>query len=121
MPITGVVLLLLISCSSPPDNRNPLEKALATGKPTIADFGRGDCIACKLMIPIMYELSLEYEGKLNVVMIDVDEYLALTGQYGVMTIPTQIIFDSGGNKVNSHIGFWPKEAILTELKAVGVE
>jgi thioredoxin 1 len=121
MPIISVVLLLLTSCGSPPESTNPLEKAFASGKPTIAEFGGGTCLACKLMTPIMFELSLDYEGKLNVVMINVDEYMALTDQYGIMTIPTQIIFDTKGNKLASHIGFWLKEDIITQLKAVGIE
>jgi thioredoxin 1 len=121
MPTIGVVLLLLTNCGSPSESTNPLEKAFASGKPTIAEFGGGTCLACKLMTPIMFELSLDYEGKLNVVMIDVDEYIALTDQYGIMTIPTQIIFDSKGNKLASHIGFWLKEDIITQLKAVGIE
>lgn len=78
-----VVVLLLISlalsCQSSGSNTNqvdttpsarldlasiPLEQALSSSKPTLAEFGRGICVPCKAMKPILEELAVEYEGKL---------------------------------------------------------
>lgn len=98
-----------------------LVQALSSGKPTLAEFGRGTCIPCKAMKPILEELSIEYKDKLNVVIISIDEYKDLTSKYKIMAIPTQIFFDSTGKEVTRHVGFWPKAEILTQLKKMGIE
>jgi len=99
----------------------PLEQALTNGLPTIADFGRGTCIPCKQMKPILEDLAKEYEGKVNVLIISVDERRDLTTQYGIMAIPTQIFLDSEGQEVTRHMGFYAKEDIIDQLKEMGVE
>ncbi|MFC1971471.1 thioredoxin domain-containing protein [Chloroflexota bacterium] len=76
----------------------PLPQALSNGQPTIAEFGRGTCVPCKQMKPILEELAKEYEGEVNVLIISVDEYRDSSRQYGIMAIPTQIFFDSSGQK-----------------------
>ena len=116
----ALVLAVMVGCSSPAEISNPLAPALASGKPTIAEFGRGTCIPCKEMKPILQELASEYGDKLNVLIIDVDDYRALTNQYGIMAIPTQIVFDSSGNKVMSHLGLWPIEDIIAQFKSMGI-
>jgi thioredoxin 1 len=98
-----------------------LEKALASGKPTIAEFGRGTCIPCKQMKPILEELAVEYKGKLNVSIVSVDEYPDLTNYYKVMAIPTQIIFDSEGKEIARHVGLWPILEIISKLKEMAIE
>ncbi|PJB49342.1 MAG: hypothetical protein CO103_06035, partial [Chloroflexi bacterium CG_4_9_14_3_um_filter_45_9] len=98
----------------------PLQQALSSGKPTLAEFGWRTCIPCKQMKPILEELAVEYEGKLNVVIVEVYEQRALTQQYSIMAIPTQIVFDSSGKEVTRHIGLWPKKEITTQLKKMGV-
>jgi len=99
----------------------PLEPALSSGKPTLAEFGRGICIPCKQMKPILEELAVEYQDKLKVVIVEIDEHRDLTRQHGIMAIPTQIFFDSNGKEVTRHMGFWSKEEIITQLKKMGIE
>ena len=99
----------------------PLEQALSSGKPTLAEFGWRTCIPCKQMKPILEELAVEYEGKLNVVIVEVYEQMELTRQYGIMVIPTQIVFDSSGSEITRHIGLWTKEEIIAQLKKMGVD
>ncbi|MBA7576917.1 hypothetical protein ES708_18759 [subsurface metagenome] len=99
----------------------PLEQALSSGKPTLAEFGRGICIPCKAMKPILEELAAEYEGKLNVVIVEIDDHRDLANQYQIMAIPTQIFFDSSGQEITKHIGFYPKEEIIAQLKEMGLE
>jgi len=98
-----------------------LGQALSSGKPTLAEFGRGICIPCKMMKPILEALAVEYKDKLNVVIIEIDEHRDLTKQHGIMAIPTQIFFDSSGQEVTRHMGFWPKEEIITQLKEMGID
>ena len=98
----------------------PLEQALASGLPTLAEFGRGVCIPCKAMKPILKELATDYKGKLNVVIVEVDDHMDQTRQHGIMAIPTQIFFNSTGNELARHIGFLPKEEITAQLKKMGI-
>ena len=99
----------------------PLGQALSSGKPTLAEFGSNTCIPCKQMKPILEELAVEYIDKLNVVIVEVYEHMDLARQYQIMAIPTQIFFDSSGEEVTRHMGFWPKEEIIAQLKKMGIE
>jgi len=99
----------------------PLGQALANGKPTLAEFGSSTCVPCKQMKPILEKLATEYKGKLNVVIVEVYEQKELTQQYGIMAIPTQIVFDSSGKEITRHMGLWPREEIIAQLKKMGIE
>jgi len=98
-----------------------LEQALSSGKPTLAEFGWRTCIPCKMMKPILEELAVEYKDKLNVVIVEVYEHRDLTYQYRIMTIPTQIFFDSSGREVTRHMGFWSKEEIIAQSQKMGID
>jgi len=93
-----------------------LAQALSSGKPTLAEFGWRTCIPCKEMKPILEALSVEYEGKLEVVIVEVYEQEKLTNQYGIKAIPTQILFDSKGKEIMRHAGLWTRAEIITQLK-----
>ena len=97
-----------------------LNQALANGKPTLAEFGRGTCIPCKEMKPILESLAVEYQDRLNVPIVNVDEYRELTSYYKVMAIPTQIGFDSTGTEIFRHVGFWQKDKIIAQLSELGI-
>lgn len=100
---------------------NPLASALKTGRPVVADFGRGKCIPCKAMKPILDELSVAYKGKAEVLIFDIDEYSELTEQYNVQLIPTQIFFDKSGQEAWRHEGFLEKDKIIAKLSELGVK
>ena len=99
----------------------PLEQALDSGLPTLAEFGSSTCVPCKQMKPILSELSMEYEGKLNVIIVEVYEQKNLAQQYRITAIPTQVFFNSEGQEVTRHMGFFAKEAMITRLQAMGIE
>jgi thioredoxin 1 len=99
----------------------PLQQALSSGKPTLAEFGWRTCIPCKQMKPILEELAGEYKGKLNMVIVEVYEQMELTRQHGIMAIPTQIFFDNNGKEIKRHMGLWPREEIIAQLKKMGIE
>ena len=73
------------------------------------------------MKPILEELSVEYKGELNVVIVEIDDNIDLTRQFGIMMIPTQIFLDSDGEEVFRHIGFYPKEEIIVQLSKMGIK
>lgn len=98
-----------------------LLEALSNGKPTIAEFGRGTCVPCKEMKPILENLAAEYQGRLNVSIVSVDEYRELTNYYRIMAIPTQIDFDAAGREIFRHVGFWPKGQIVANLNKLGIK
>jgi len=100
---------------------NPLDRALEDGRPVVADFGRGVCIPCKEMKPILEELAAECEGKLAILIIEIDEYKALARRYRIRLIPTQIFFNAEGKEVYRHEGFMSKEALKQKFEEIGVK
>ncbi len=100
---------------------NPLNKALKTGRPVLADFGRGTCIPCKMMQPILEKLQKDYAGKVEILILDVGEYAALSRKYRIMMIPTQIFFDAKGNEVFRHQGFMSEADIVAQLNKMGIK
>ncbi|MFO8010256.1 MAG: FKBP-type peptidyl-prolyl cis-trans isomerase [Dehalococcoidia bacterium] len=97
-----------------------LKDCLASGTPTLAEFGRGTCIPCKKMKPILEELAVEYKGEVNIVFVEIQNHMDLTRSYSIMAIPTQIFFDSNGEEVSRHIGFYPKEDIVSDFLELGM-
>jgi len=104
-----------------PPADNPLDKALATGRPVVADFGRGLCIPCKMMKPILDDLKEEYAGRTEILIIEIDEYPAVTQRVGIRAIPTQIFYDAQGKELDRHQGFLPREDIVAKLAEMGVK
>ena len=100
---------------------NPLDQAFRKGRPVLADFGRGVCIPCKQMKPILEELSAGYEGKASILIIEIDEYRALTRRYSIRLVPTQIFFDAQRKEVYRHEGFMSKESIKEKFEEMGVK
>ena len=99
----------------------PLEEALSNGKPTLAEFGWRECVPCKQMKPILEELAIEYEGKVNMLIVEIPFHEDLAEKYGVMVMPVQIFFDSTGKEVTRHAGFLPKAQIIAQLQIMGVQ
>ncbi|MDD4559111.1 MAG: thioredoxin family protein, partial [bacterium] len=84
------------------------------------DLGATKCVPCKMMAPVLEELRTEYKGQLIVEFIDVWENSSAGEKYGINSIPTQIFFDETGKEVFRHVGFFPKEDILSTFKAHGI-
>lgn len=87
----------------------------AQNKPVLVDFYATWCGPCKMAAPIIDELSLEYQGKAIIAKVDVDENQEIASQYGVMSIPTVVIFKNG-KEVNRQTGFAGKEGYNKMLK-----
>ena len=114
--------------SAQPDSEQPvaplpgskLKEALASGQPTMADFGAGWCQPCKMMDPVLKDVARKYQGKANIVYVDTDKFPQIARDYKIRAIPTQIFFDVSGKEVNRHMGYWPIEDIARALAAAGV-
>lgn len=97
-------------------NENNFDKEVLTSDlPVMVDFWAVWCGPCKILGPIVEELAKDYDGKLKVGKVNVDENNALAGRYGIMSIPT-LKFFKGGKIVGEMIGAAPKSAIENELK-----
>jgi thioredoxin 1 len=89
--------------------------------PKLLDFGRGICIPCKKMAPILQELSEEYKGRVIIKIIEIDGEKELTRINRIRLIPTQIVFDSQNNEVFRHEGFMDKDQIKKVFEKMGVK
>ena len=88
--------------------------------PRLVDLGRGTCIPCKAMAPILEELRVEYEGRAVVEVIDLRDQGEAAMEYRIRVIPTQIFFDPEGNEVWRHEGFLSKQEIIARFTEMGV-
>jgi thioredoxin 1 len=123
-----IVLMLLFAtlfatsaCAEPNGSEPLVRKALASGKPTLVDFGAGYCIPCKRMKPILDALRTEYNGRANVIFVDIKEERDMPDKYRIQMMPTQVFFDAKGKEVKRHMGFMDRDQIIAEFKALGVK
>ena len=121
-PFGGIFLLTLLA-GPLFAGAQPLDfsKVPVKGVVTMIDLGAKKCIPCKMMAPIMEKMEKVYQGKAAIVFIDVWENREQAGRFGISTIPTQIFFDPKGKEVYRHVGFMSEEAIVAQLKKMGVE
>ena len=87
---------------------------LSSGKPVLVDFWAEWCGPCRMVSPILDEISAEHGEKLIIVKVNVDEEPQLAQQYGITSIPALQVFQ-GGEVVKSIVGAKPKPQLLADL------
>lgn len=97
-------------------NRLPVK-----GTVTLIDLVAKKCIPCKMMAPILEKMEKRYEGKAEVVFIDVWKNREQAGRFGVRSIPTQIFFDADGKEVYRHVGFMAEKDIIAQMEKMGLQ
>ena len=91
-------------------------EVLKSDKPVLVDFWAEWCGPCKAIAPIVEELEKQYDGKVKIGKVNVDQQSALSMQYGVMSIPTLVLFKNG-KIVDQVVGSVPKtqlESMITK-------
>ncbi len=90
-------------------------EVLNSQQPVLVDFWAVWCGPCKLIAPIVDEIAKEYDGKLKVAKVDVDNNPMSGQSYGVRSIPTLLLFKNG-QVVETLIGNMPKPKLLERIK-----
>ncbi|OGN92940.1 MAG: thioredoxin [Chloroflexi bacterium RBG_13_50_21] len=91
-------------------------EVLKSTLPVLVDFTAVWCGPCKMLEPVVKQLSQDWDGKVKFVILDVDDNSSLAVKYGVMGVPTLILFVNG-NPVQRLSGYQPKDRIISKFGA----
>ncbi len=96
---------------------NNFDKVVTQAKtPVLVDFWAAWCGPCRMVAPVVEELAEEYDGKISFAKVDVDQNPKIAGRYGIMSIPTLILFKDG-KPITNIVGFRPKPQLKQSLDA----
>ena len=106
-----------MSKPTPVDDSNFEQKVLQSETPVLVDFWASWCRPCLMLAPIVEELSEDYGGKITFTKLDVDQNPKTASKYGIMSIPTLLLFKNG-EPVSHMVGYKPKAELKRDLDAV---
>ncbi len=93
------------------------DEVLSSDIPVLVDFWAPWCGPCRMVAPVVSEIAEEYQGKLKVGRLNTDEEPEIAVRYGIMSIPTLMIFKNG-EVADQIIGAVPKEYLIEKLEQV---
>lgn len=99
------------------NDSNFKERVLKSNLPVLVDFWAPWCAPCKMIAPAIEEIASEYAGKLKVGKLNVDDSPATATDFGVMNIPTLILFNNG-EEVKRIVGVTSKREITSKIAGV---
>jgi len=121
MIIALIFSILFLVVATSPAAPADLKNIPVKGMVTMVDLGAKKCVPCKMMAPILERLEKRYAGNAAIIFLDVWEDQKPAQHFGIRGIPTQIFFDKAGKEITRHIGFMSEEAIVAQLKSMGVQ
>jgi thioredoxin 1 len=92
-------------------------EVIGSDQPVLVDFSAGWCAPCKKLEPIVEELANDYSGRVKVVKVDLDKAPNIAAKFGVMSVPTLILFQGGAIK-DQVIGLVSKRALSDRMEKV---
>ena len=96
---------------------NNFEQVVLQAKtPVLLDFWAAWCAPCLMVAPVVEELAKEYEGTISFGKVDVDQNPQIASKYGIMSIPTLVLFKDG-KPISNIVGFRPKAQLKQSLDA----
>ncbi len=98
------------------DDSNFAQAVLQAKTPVLVDFWATWCGPCRMVAPVVEELAEEYEGRISFAKLDVDQNPKTAVKYGIMSIPTLLIFKKG-EPISQIVGFRPKKELKRSLDA----
>jgi len=98
-------------------NDGNIKEIINSGKPVVIDFWAEWCGPCRMVGPIVEELAKEYDGKVVIGKMDVDENTETPEVYGIRNIPT-ILFFKDGQLVDKQVGAAQKSALVAKVEAL---
>lgn len=99
------------------NDRNFEAEVLKSAIPVLVDFHATWCGPCKSLAPIVDQLATEYKGRAKFAKVDIDEAPGVASSFGIMAVPTLILF-KGGREQRKMTGFKPKPELENALKSV---
>lgn len=99
------------------NDSNFQEVVIEAGKPAVVDFWAEWCGPCRMLTPIVKELSTEFEGRVVVGKVDVDSNPGISAKYGIRNIPT-LLFFKDGKVVDKQVGVVPKGSLVIKIDAL---
>lgn len=98
-----------------PLTQDAFEESIASSTPTLVDFWADWCAPCRAIAPILEEIAVSHAGRIVIRKLNVDENPEVTQRFGVMSIPTMILFADGQERVRI-TGARAKEQLLKDIE-----
>jgi thioredoxin 1 len=119
--LVALLLLGLAGCGSDGSMAARVDQALASGRPTLLEFGANSCSQCRKMSAVMASLAPRFAGRADLIQVDVGNEYDLTRRFKVIVIPTLVFFDTAGREVGRHHGFLEETKVAQILGDLGAD